>query len=68
MEKELQIAAAMAEAIRSLGSVPSGHLYARLMGHVNLETYQLIISVLVKANLVKQENFLLTWIGPNKES
>jgi len=68
MEKELQIAAAMAEAIRSLGSVPSGHLYARLMGHVNLETYELIISVLVKANLVKQENFLLTWIGPNKES
>ena len=55
---------AVAEAIKSLGSVPSGHLYARLMGHMNLESYTKVIELLKNAGLVKESGHLLTWIGP----
>lgn len=61
------VVVAVAEAIRELGSVPNGHLYARLMGHMDLETYNKIIDILKKGGLVKEENHLLTYIGPKKE-
>jgi hypothetical protein len=59
----IRMAAAVGEAIRDLGSVPSGHLYARLMGHMSPETYNKVISLLVKVGAVKEENHLLTWVG-----
>jgi hypothetical protein len=57
------VAKAVAETIKELGSVPSGHLYARLMDRMSLETYNSIIDMLTKAGLIKVENFLITWIG-----
>jgi hypothetical protein len=54
---------AVSEAIRELKSVPSGHLYARLMDHMNLETYEKIIGTLKSAGLVKEEAHLLTWVA-----
>jgi hypothetical protein len=54
---------AVGSAIRELKSVPSGHLYARLMGHMNLETYNKIIGILVKTGAVTNEGHLLTWVG-----
>ena len=60
----LDTIAAVASAIRTLGSVPSGHLYALLCGTLSLESYQRIIDQLKKSGLVKEENHLLTWIGP----
>ena len=51
------------EAIKALGSVPSGHLYAQLMPYMSLETYNKIIAILVRAGGVKEERHLLTWIG-----
>lgn len=64
----LDIITAIAEAIRDIGSVPSGHLYATVMGHMSLQTYESIINMLVRSNLVRRDgNHLLTWIGP-KES
>lgn len=62
----IRAAAAVGDAIRELGSVPSGHLYARLMGHMSLDTYNKLIGLLKQADLVKEENHLLTWIGPEK--
>jgi len=59
----LAIVIAVGEAIKELGSVPSGHLYARLMGRMNLETYNKVIALLVKTGAVKDENHLLTWVG-----
>lgn len=56
--------AAVAEAIRELGSVPSGHLYARLQGKVTLEGYNKLIDILKNAKMVEEKNHLLTWIGP----
>lgn len=54
---------AMAEAIKALGSVPSGHFYARLMGKLSLDQYNALINVLLSTGDVKLENHLLTWIG-----
>lgn len=59
----MQIVLAVGEAIKELGSVPSGHLYAHLMGRMSLETYTKVIALLVKVGAVKEENNLLTWVG-----
>jgi hypothetical protein len=52
---------AIAEAIRDLESVPSGHLYARLMTFASLESYETVITMLVKAEVIRKENDLLIW-------
>jgi hypothetical protein len=58
-------AAAVAEAIRALGNVPSGHLYANVMTHMSLSEYQSIIDALVRTKLVTQDgSFTLRWTGP----
>ncbi len=52
---------AILEAIEAMGErgVPSGHLYAHLMGKMSLGTYESIISALVKAGKVRQANHVL---------
>lgn len=58
---------AIAQAIEELGTVPSGHLYARLMGHLGIDAYQSVIATLVHAGLVRQHaNHLLEWVGPKR--
>jgi hypothetical protein len=59
----IKVCRAVADAIRELGSVPSGHLYASLMGQMTLDTYYQILAALKDAGLVKEENHLLTYIG-----
>lgn len=59
----MAIVLAVGEAIKELGSVPNGHLYAQLMGRMSLETYNKVIALLVKVGAVKNENHLLTWVG-----
>lgn len=63
----VQIAKAVAEAIQELDRVPSGELYARLMGHMSLATYEKIIGTLKSAGLVEEKHHELIWIGPEKE-
>lgn len=63
MRGALGIIDAVAEAIMSLGSVPSGHLYAMLAGQMNLATYGGIIAKLKRAGLITERNHLLTWVG-----
>jgi hypothetical protein len=58
---------AIAEAIRTAGEVPSGHLYAQLMGVLDLETYTAIIAMLKRSGLVAEHGHLLTWTGPQLE-
>ena len=56
---------AVAEAIRELGEVPSGHLYANLMSKLSLAQFEQVLGVLKGAGLVRESNaHLLTWIGP----
>lgn len=59
-------AAIVAEAIQELGSVPSGHLYANLASKMSLNSYNGIIDMLKRAELVSEKNHLLNWIGPAK--
>jgi hypothetical protein len=59
----IAIIQAVAEVIKTLQTVPSGHLYANLMGKLNLEQYQMVIDKLKEAKLIKVENHLITWIG-----
>ncbi len=56
---------AVAEAIRELKSVPSGHLYARLMGHMDLDGYQRVIAILKSTGLVTESGHVLTWVEPS---
>jgi len=62
----IRIVGAIADAVRELGSVPSGHLYAQLMGRMSLATYQSIISNIASTGLIRVDgNHLLVWTGPN---
>lgn len=63
----LAVTIAVAEAIRELGEVPSGTLYAQLLGRVDLQGYQAIIRNLKSAGLVSESAHLLTWTGPKFE-
>lgn len=54
----------LAEAIRDLGEVPNGHLYARVMAYMSFERYTTAIGVLKSANLIEEKNHMLKWIGP----
>ena len=47
---QLSAAIAIAEAIRELKEVPSGHLYARVNQHMTLDAYNGIISALKTAD------------------
>jgi hypothetical protein len=59
----LGILRAVADTIRELGDVPSGHLYAHLMSKLSREQYEQVIGVLKQAGLITESNHLLTWVG-----
>ncbi len=56
----------VADTIRELGSVPSGHLYAQLMSKLSQHEYEQIIGILTRAGLVKNCGHLLVWVEPAK--
>jgi len=51
------------ETIREAGpnGIPSGHLYAALMGHLSLDSYQALIGMLKTAGKVKESYHVLTY-------
>jgi hypothetical protein len=62
----VNVIVAVADCIRELRTVPSGHLYARLMGHLSIDDYQSVIATLIRAGLVHEHpSHLLEWIGPS---
>lgn len=60
----IDMIAALAETIRELGEVPSGVLYANVMGRMTLESYEGCLRVLKGARLVAERANVLRWIGP----
>jgi hypothetical protein len=61
----LLVLTAVAETIRELGSVPSGHLYATLMGRMDFEAYTKMLDTLKGAGLITESrSHELVWIGP----
>jgi uncharacterized protein Yka (UPF0111/DUF47 family) len=62
MEAALNAIHAIAETIRELDEVPSGELYARLMGKIELHDYEQIIATLKRTGLVTETPAgLLRW-------
>lgn len=53
------------EIIQLSGGIPSGHLYARLMGQCSLDVYNFLLNTLIESGRVKQFNFFLTAVPPN---
>lgn len=60
----LDATAVLAEAIRPLGRVSSGVLYAHVCGRMSLETYEAALGMLRRAKLVSENAHVLAWIGP----
>ena len=54
---------ALASAIRDLGRVPSGHLYAQVLGHMSLQTYESMVQLLVESGVVGRDGDVLVWKG-----
>lgn len=64
----LNIMLAVTEAIRGLKEVPSGVLYANLMGKLSLEAYQKIIGMLERNKLIEvTSSHVIRWTGPKLE-
>ena len=60
-----QVVLAIAEVIKEAGEIPSGHLYATLNGNrMSLDTYNMIIGILVASGKVTNKGHLLKWVGP----
>ena len=58
----IAIVQAIAETVKELKEVPSGVLYAQLMGKISLDNYQYIIGILKQSGKVKESNaHLLSW-------
>jgi len=65
----LEILRAVAEMIQAVGQIPSGELYALLMGKFDIETYEKMISTLIGAGLIRRErSHMLEWIGGNNNA
>ena len=56
----------IAEAIKEAGpeGIPSGHLYAALMGKFSsVQAYESFIGILIRSGIVRQSGHVLTFIG-----
>lgn len=60
----LQATAAIAEVIRTVGEVPSGHLYAQVCGQIDIDSFKRVVGLLKRSGLVSEHNYLLKWVGP----
>ena len=64
LSSAVQVLGVMAEAIRELGEIPSGHLYAMTMGSFeSVQAFEAAVRVLKGAGLVSEEGHVLRWSG-----
>lgn len=56
----IQVVLAVANAIQELKQVPSGHLYARMMAHLDQPAYDKVINILKNTGLVTEQNHMHT--------
>jgi len=61
----MRVVQIIAEAIRKLGRIPSGHLYAQVMGALTLDQYQGVIGTLERSGVIEVKNHELIWKGGN---
>jgi hypothetical protein len=64
----LAILMAVSETIRELGEVPSGTLYATLIGKVDFDGYEAMLRTLTNAGLIQvMPSHMIRWCGPKIE-
>jgi hypothetical protein len=51
----------IAETVLELGEIPSGHLYAAVMGKCTLEEYNAALAILKRVGMIRESGHLLTW-------
>lgn len=55
---------AIADCIRDIGAVPSGHLYAQICARLTIGEYDKIIGILKKAGMITESSsHMLTWVA-----
>jgi hypothetical protein len=66
---QLQAILAVRDFIKEVRTIPSGHLYARLMEHGwSLEFYQSVIVTLERAGVIKlHPTHLIEWVGSSAD-
>ena len=60
-----QIVKAILDTIKEAGEMgaPSGPVYAALMGHMTIDTYNQIIEGLIAAKKIRRSNHVLYWVS-----
>ena len=61
IKASLGVLKAIADTIKELKEVPSGELYAGVMGSLSLEEYNTVIGILKQAGVITESNYLLKW-------
>ena len=60
----VEIMKAVASAVKELGSIPSGHLYAQLIGKMSLDSYEKMTGALERMGVIRIDgNHLITYTG-----
>jgi hypothetical protein len=57
----LGVLQAVAGAVKEAGEIPAGHLYAMVMGHLDLPTFNRIVDTLTRAAVIVRRGDLLVW-------
>jgi len=52
---------ALADTVKELGEVPSGHLYNVVMGIMDLQAYEKAIGLLVGSGIIQRRGNVLVW-------
>lgn len=52
---------AIADAVRELKQVPSGHIYAAVMGTMDINAYEKAIGLLCNSGVIRKNGDLLVW-------
>jgi hypothetical protein len=64
MKAAVEIMKAVAGAIKDLGTIPSGHLYAQLMGKMSFDSYEKMLGALQRMGIISVDgNHLVTYVG-----
>lgn len=67
LKRAVEIITVLGDAIQTVRSIPSGLLYASVLGKISSVEYKGALGVLIRAGLVSEKGHMLTWIGPIAE-
>ena len=63
IQSALKVMVAAVEAIKDAGQIPSGHLYAAMMGTLSQSSYDAMLRQILRTGLVRQDGDVLIYVG-----